>query len=158
MMNNKALATRGGKVDSIYCLKGAPSKCAPNQFPWGRESKRCQKLHASFGDIHTCCYQNNNNYQLSSPPLSLYFKILVSLHISCIPSLSVFRMSNFTHNIWGRKRKHHVWLRKNFKDQLYIPWPPQKLCCLTHGCKIIGRVLHYYIHCRAFIHLSPLTD
>ena len=44
-----------------------------NQFTLERESKRCWKSAASFGDIlHTYCYQNSKNTQLSST-LSLYF-------------------------------------------------------------------------------------
>ena len=44
-----------------------------------------------------------SNTKLSSPPLSLSFEIFAPLHIICLPSLLVFKMTNFMHKIWGRK-------------------------------------------------------
>ena len=43
--------------------------------------------------------------------------ILVSLHIICIPSLLVFKMSNFTRKIWRRKSKMIMrWAGEKFQS------------------------------------------
>ena len=67
------------KMAGAYILEYYPSPPSleggnfSNQFTLERESKRCWKSAASFGDIlHTYCYQNSKNTQLSST-LSLYF-------------------------------------------------------------------------------------
>ena len=90
-----------------------------NQFSFGRESKICWKLHASFADIiHTFIHIVTKIFIPNYLPLLFLcmFKILASLHSIWTPSLLVFRMVNFTHQIWGRnQRKLCVRLGKNFK-------------------------------------------
>ena len=94
-----------------------------NQFSWGRESKRCLKLHASFGDIlHTFIHIVTNILIIPNylPLLFLcIFKILASLHIICIPSLLFFKMLNFMHEIWARRLKKITrWAGGKFQSPL----------------------------------------